>query len=123
MKGPIGEKSESRACHRAVKVIKYLYRKLGRENVISKRPKRLLNSTDLEWSPYSPDLNGSFQIVLKFKKDTYWLYSVLDFYFWSVIKTYIRSRAPKTVEELQQVVDDYFRDHYNHSELVKTVEF
>ena len=53
-----GQKSESRACHRAVKVIKYLNKKLGRENIISKRPKRLLKSTDLEWSPYSPDLNG-----------------------------------------------------------------
>ena len=61
----LGKKSDShQSCHRAIKVIKYLYRKLGRENLLSKRPKQLLNESDVEWSPYSPDLNSEFQHLL-----------------------------------------------------------
>ena len=47
----------------------------------------------------------------------------MDFYFWPIIKRFIRSKAPKTEEELKEVIDDFFENHYNHGQLVKSVKF
>ena len=45
----------------------------------------------------------------------------MDFWFWSILKSFIRTRAPENLDELKLAVDHFFENVYDHQELIKVV--